>query len=155
MLLEFFVLFIATAINAQKVKLKDVDVLTLYRNKLTNGRRSAPIQQLQCRGGTAGCEAFIPDVVQCYNRGSDGLDIQWECKTEMPVEFKFGKIQVSCEGYDYPDDPYILAGSCGLEYTIDRTSVNQKKSSYSGSNNGYSSNGWNNGQPYKGIYPQL
>jgi len=149
MLLEFFILFIATAINAQKVKLKDVDVLTLYRNKLTNGRRSSPIQQLQCRGGTAGCEAFIPDVVQCYNRGSDGLDIQWECKTEMPVEFKFGKIQVSCEGYDYPDDPYILAGSCGLEYTIDRTSVNQKKSSYSGSNNGYSSNGWNNGQPYK------
>ena len=47
MILEFFVLFIATAINAQKVKLKDVDVLTLYRNKLTNGRRSSPIQQLQ------------------------------------------------------------------------------------------------------------
>jgi len=149
MILEFFVLFIATAINAQKVKLKDVDVLTLYQNKLTNGRRSSPIQQLQCRGGTAGCSAFIPDVVQCYNRGSDGLDIQWECKTEMPVEYKFGKIQVSCEGYDYPDDPYILAGSCGLEYTIDRTSVNQKKSSYSGSNNGYSSNGWNDGKPYK------
>ena len=52
----------------------------------------------QCRGGSAGCSAFIPDVVQCYNRGSDGLEIQWECKTEMPMEYKFGKVQVSCEG---------------------------------------------------------
>jgi len=147
MLIEFIVLLVATAINAQKVKLKDVDVLTLYRNKMTNGRRSSPIPQLQCRGGTAGCSAFIPDVVQCYNRGSDGLETQWECKTEMPNEFKFGKIQVGCEGYDYADDPYILAGSCGLEYTIDLTGVK--------SNNGntgsqqYSSNGWNNGKQYQ------
>jgi hypothetical protein len=32
----------------------------------------------------------------------------------MPTEYKFGKITVSCEGYDYPNDPYILAGSCGV-----------------------------------------
>lgn len=31
----------------QKVKLKDVDVLTLYQGKMTNGRRSAPVPQLQ------------------------------------------------------------------------------------------------------------
>jgi len=151
MILECFVIFLASAMTeAQKVKLKDVDVLTLYRNKLTNGRRSSPIQQLQCRGGSAGCSAFIPDVVQCYNRGHDGIDYQWECKTEMPVEFKFGKVQVSCEGYDYPDDPYILAGSCGLEYTIDRTGVNQK-SGYSQNTHSqsYSSNGWNDGKPYE------
>jgi len=116
---------------------------------MTNGRRSSPIPQLQCRGGSAGCSAFIPDVVQCYNRGSDGLEIQWECKTEMPMEYKFGKIQVSCEGYDYPDDPYILAGSCGLEYTIDRTGVNSNKSKSNNGNSGYSSNGWNNGKSYQ------
>jgi hypothetical protein len=146
MLIEFIVLMVASSINAQKVKLKDVDVLTLYRNKMTNGRRSSPIPQLQCRGGTAGCQAFIPDVVQCYNRGSDGLETQWECKTEMPNEFKFGKIQVGCEGYDYPDDPYILAGSCGLEYTIDLTGVKGNTGHNSG---GYSSNGWNNGKQYQ------
>jgi len=135
----------------KKVKLKDVDVLTLYQGKMTNGRRSSPIPQLQCRGGSAGCSAFIPDVVQCYNRGSDGLEIQWECKTEMPMEYKFGKIQVSCEGYDYPDDPYILAGSCGLEYTIDRTGVNSSHDSKksNGGNSGYSTNGWNNGKSYQ------
>ena len=74
----------------------------------------------------------------------------------MPVEFKFGKVQVSCEGYDYPDDPYILAGSCGLEYTIDRTGVNQK-SGYSQNTHSqsYSSNGWNDGKPYEGSYFDL
>lgn len=133
----------------KKVKLKDVDVLTLYQGKMTNGRRSSPIPQLQCRGGSAGCSAFVPDVVQCYNKGSDGLEIQWKCKTEMPMEYKFGKIQVSCEGYDYPEDPYVLAGSCGLEYTIDRTGVNSNKSkSNNGGNTGYSTNGWNNGKSY-------
>ena len=44
----------------------------------------------------------------------------------MDVNYRFGHVQVVCEGYDsfivlkvgydYPDDPYILAGSCGLEY---------------------------------------
>jgi hypothetical protein len=33
-----------------------------------------------------------------------------------------GRIEVVCEGYDYPDDPYILQGSCGLEYRVERRS---------------------------------
>ena len=32
----------------------------------------------------------------------------------MDKRYKFGRITVSCEGYDYPDDPYILHGSCGV-----------------------------------------
>ncbi|KAH9366357.1 hypothetical protein HPB48_006191 [Haemaphysalis longicornis] len=38
---------------------------------------------------------------------------QWECKAEMKKSQKFGFIQVICEGYDFPDDPYVLVGSCG------------------------------------------
>jgi len=34
------------------------------------------VMQLQCTGGTAGCSAFIPQVVQCYNRGTDGIEVQ-------------------------------------------------------------------------------
>jgi len=132
----------------KKVKLKDVDTLTLYNGKMTNGRRSAPVPQLQCRGGSAGCHMFVPEVVQCYNRGSDGLDTQWECKTEMDNAYKFGKIQVSCEGYDYADDPYILAGSCGLEYTIERTNAGVGGGGSDGWSGGYSSNGWNGGKSY-------
>ena len=41
---------LSSEVSAQmfkKVKLKDVDVLTLYQGKMTNGRRSSPIPQLQ------------------------------------------------------------------------------------------------------------
>lgn len=81
---------------------------------MTTGRRSSPVPQLTCVGGTAGCHAFQPKVVQCLNRGSDGYDAQWECKTDMDAEYRFGRIQVTCEGYDYPEDKFILRGSCGV-----------------------------------------
>ena len=32
----------------------------------------------------------------------------------MDAAYRFGRIQVSCEGYDYPEDPYVLKGSCGV-----------------------------------------
>ncbi|KAH7971222.1 hypothetical protein HPB49_020464 [Dermacentor silvarum] len=92
--------------------LKDVQVLTLRQGQYTTGRRSHPVPQLNCRGGSAGCQDQ-PAVVQCYNRGSDGRDAQWECKAEMKKTQKFGLIQVTCEGYDYPKDEYVLVGSCG------------------------------------------
>nr|KAG5700792.1 hypothetical protein BaRGS_034995 [Batillaria attramentaria] len=31
----------------------------------------------------------------------------------MDNSYKFGTVEVTCEGYDYPDDPYVLKGSCG------------------------------------------
>lgn len=83
---------------------------------MTNARRSSPVPHLKCVGGSAGCHSFMPQTVQCYNRGSDGYDVQWECKTDMDNEYRFGKIEVSCEGYDYPDDPYVLKGSCGVSF---------------------------------------
>ena len=42
------------------------------------------------------------------------LSLQWECKADMDSAYQFGRLQVSCEGYDYPDDPYVLRGSCGV-----------------------------------------
>ena len=35
--------------------------------------------------------------------------------------YRFGEIEVVCEGYDYPEDPYITKGSCGLDYTLEYT----------------------------------
>ena len=40
--------------------------------------------------------------------------LQWECKADMDSQYRFGEIAVNCEGYDYPDDPYVLKGSCGV-----------------------------------------
>lgn len=108
------------AAKRDRIRLKDVETLTLYSDKWTTSRRSAPVKQLTCVGGY--CNQAMVDTAQCYNRGFDGNDIQWECKAELPANYKFARLEVSCEGYEYPDDDYILAGSCGLEYTISEAS---------------------------------
>lgn len=58
--------------------------------------------------------------MRCKNAGSDYDDdnIQWTCQASLPEEFKLGSTDVICEGYDSPDDPYILKGSCGVEYRL-------------------------------------
>ncbi|XP_072320011.1 store-operated calcium entry-associated regulatory factor isoform X2 [Eucyclogobius newberryi] len=113
--------------NDGSVLLRDIQVLTLYKDRYTTGRRSSPMPQLQCMGGSAGCHAFAPDVVQCQNKGWDGVDVQWECKTDMDNKYRFGRIDVSCEGYNHPSDPYVLTGSCGLEYTLELTEEGRRK----------------------------
>ncbi|XP_076462438.1 store-operated calcium entry-associated regulatory factor-like [Babylonia areolata] len=124
--------------HPDRVLLSDVSVLTLHKDKMTAGRRSSPVPQLTCVGGTAK-GYYMPTRVQCYNRGSDGYDIQWECKADMDNAFRFGSVEVTCEGYDHPNDPYILKGSCGLEFTLDLTEEGyqrykqQKSHSYSDS----------------------
>jgi hypothetical protein len=48
----------------------------------------------------------------------------------MSKNFRFGTVEVICEGYDKPGDPYVLEGSCSLHYTLEYTSrgkSNQKK----------------------------
>merc|ERR1739838_742788 len=121
----------------EKVKLKDVQGLTLQHGRMTTGRRSSPVPQLSCVGGSAGCHGFKPKSVQCYNKGFDGIDYQWECKTDMDDSYRFGMIKVSCEGFEYPDDPYILAGSCGLDYQLDLTKSGHKRKNNGGGHRGY------------------
>ncbi|KAM9331407.1 store-operated calcium entry-associated regulatory factor [Gastrophryne carolinensis] len=137
-----------------RVLLREVQAITLYSDRYTNGRRSSPIPQLKCVGGSAGCSAMIPQVVQCHNRGWDGIDVQWECKADLDNAYRFGRIDVSCEGFDYPDDPYVLRGSCGLEYTLELTEEGQKRSQnghsfggFGGFGSGYSSKSWNTPSP--------
>lgn len=73
--------------------MQGVTTLTLERGKYTTGRRSASVPQLFCIGGTAQGK-FAPNVVQCYNRGFDGRDVQWECKATMSSDYQFGKVSV-------------------------------------------------------------
>lgn len=115
-----FVTICIVSAKKDRIRLKDVEALTLYSDKWTTSRRSAPVKQLTCVGGY--CNQATVETAQCYNRGFDGNDIQWECKAELPSNYKFSRLEVSCEGYEYPDDDYILAGSCGLEYTISEVS---------------------------------
>lgn len=56
---------------------------------------------------------------------------QWECKAELDKGVSLGETTVSCEGYNYPgmmylylcnqlEDPYVLAGSCGVEFYLNK-----------------------------------
>ena len=54
------------------------------------------------------------EVMQCKNMGGSygsAEDVQWKCTAELPTEFKLGRTEVVCEGYSFPDDPYILKGN--------------------------------------------
>ncbi|KAK9468427.1 hypothetical protein V1512DRAFT_204290 [Lipomyces arxii] len=96
---------------------------------MTKGRRVKPILQLKLVGGSAK-GLYEVDVMQCRNMGSgDGgpEDVQWKCTADVPGYFKLGRTDVICEGYNNPDDPYILRGSCGVEYTLQLTEAGKAK----------------------------
>ncbi|XP_069711517.1 store-operated calcium entry-associated regulatory factor isoform X1 [Phaenicophaeus curvirostris] len=134
-LVLLLLLFCATAgcwDQPGRVLLREVQALTLRRGLYTTSRRTAAVPQLQCTGGTAGC-SHVPEVVQCYNKGWDGYDVQWQCKADLENIYRFGQIEVSCEGYDYPDDPYILRGSCSLLFKLELTEEGERKGKNSGS----------------------
>lgn len=54
----------------------------------------------------------------------------------MDNAYRFGSIEVSCEGYNHPTDAYILKGSCGLEYTLELTEEGRRKNQGSWGSNG-------------------
>ncbi|OBT62111.1 hypothetical protein VE03_09008 [Pseudogymnoascus sp. 23342-1-I1] len=105
--------------SGNSVLLSQVKSLTLRANAPTAHRRVSAIPQLKCVGGN-GCRHHKVDVMRCKNAGSDYDDenIQWTCTADLPEEFKLGSTDVICEGYDGPDDPRVLKGSCGVEYRL-------------------------------------
>ncbi|KAI6823254.1 hypothetical protein KC332_g14094 [Hortaea werneckii] len=108
--------------------LSNVRSLTVRGGQKTTARRVSPIPQLSCVGGNAK-GLYDVDIMRCKNSGSeyDPEDIQWTCKAELPPEFKLGSTDVICEGYDSPDDHYILKGSCGVEYRLVLTDLGEEK----------------------------
>jgi len=118
----------AEALRSDKVKLAKIESLTLRKGQQTSARRVDPIPQLKCIGGSAR-GLYEPEIMRCKNSGSDYDEdsIQWTCTASLPEEFKLGSTDVICEGYDYPEDPYILKGSCGVEYRLVLTEKGQEK----------------------------
>ncbi|KAK5111212.1 hypothetical protein LTR62_005240 [Meristemomyces frigidus] len=109
----------STRSNTNSISLSKVKALTLRDGDLTTARRVEPIPQLTCTGGNAK-GLYTVDVMRCENAGYeyDAEDVQWTCKASLPPEFKLGGTEVICEGYDSPDDPLVLKGSCGVEYRL-------------------------------------
>jgi hypothetical protein len=38
--------------------------------------------------------------VMCEPRGNDGVDVTWKCEADLDNRVRFGRVQVSCEGYN-------------------------------------------------------
>ena len=122
-------------LGRDRVKLSSIKTLTLSDGRMTSFRRTAPVPQLKCVGGD-GCKAgYRAETLQCRNMGgsySDPEDVQWACEGIVPDEVRLGRTDVVCEGYDGPDDEYILRGSCGVEYTLYLTDVGLRNAESNG-----------------------
>ena len=133
LLLAFLSLTGALALKPQKkpadaVLLSDIQTLTLYANRQTSARRVSSIPQLKCIGGSAR-NLYDIDIMRCKNSGTeyDSTDVQWTCTAQLPPEFKLGGTDVICEGYESLDDPFVLKGSCGVEYRLVLTEEGERK----------------------------
>ena len=119
-LLSIIIFTEAQQLVSESIRIQDIKSLTLYKGQVTTSRRTQPIPQLKCIGGTAYKDPYPgPDVVQCFNKGTDGLTINWQCQASMDSRFKLGKLNVQCEGYTNFADENVLRDSCSLEYELD------------------------------------
>ena len=114
-----------------KVELAKIKSLTFYKDAYTTARRTSALPQLVCVGKP--CKLFQPEVVRCESLGGSGTDIDWkvrflhvsypvigqltasqfnlQCEADLPDSLRFGKVEVSCEGWSRPGDPYVLKGA--------------------------------------------
>ncbi|KAF8472459.1 hypothetical protein BDZ91DRAFT_770660 [Kalaharituber pfeilii] len=83
-----------------------VQRLTLRNGMMTRGRRTKPVPQLKCVGGDAK-GLYEVDVMIGKNLDSDYGDTEF-----------LGSTDVYCEGYSHSSNPYMLKGSCGVEYRL-------------------------------------
>lgn len=122
---------LATAAKPKNaVLLSQVKTLTLKGNNAkTTNRRVSAIPQLKCVSPKAICDLYAIDVMRCTNQGSSygDEDVEWSCSASLPPELKLGRTEVICEGYAKSSDPYVLKGSCGVEYTMGLTREGEKR----------------------------
>ncbi|EQK99727.1 hypothetical protein OCS_04557 [Ophiocordyceps sinensis CO18] len=112
------------------ILLSEVQSLTLRgHGAMTANRRVSAIPQLRCISSKDVCKLFDVDVMRCTNQGSSygGEDIEWSCSASLPEELRLGSTDVVCEGYSSPDDPFVLKGSCGVEYRLILTAKGESR----------------------------
>ncbi|KAM6490508.1 Protein of unknown function (DUF1183) domain containing protein [Amanita muscaria] len=102
--------------SSDRIELAKIPSLTLYKNSDAVGRRTR-LPQLICKGTP--CKLYQPEVVHCTRLpGGHGTEVDWKCVADLPDSLRFGKTDVSCEGWSGPGDSYVVKGSCSLEYRL-------------------------------------
>lgn len=125
LLLLFTVGFVAAH---ERIHQRDIPSLLFEKGRITTSNRVPGMQQLQC---TSNCHLAKVERVLCVNKGFDGNNVNWKCEsTDLPANVKFGKMDVSCEGFAYSGDKNVLVGSCGLQYALASTGSSYSSYSY-------------------------
>ncbi|KAI1398446.1 hypothetical protein F4819DRAFT_33225 [Hypoxylon fuscum] len=127
------------------ILLSSVQSLTLRGSGAqTAHRRVSAVPQLRCVSSPSICGLHAVDVMRCTNQGGGygAEDVQWSCQAALPPELKLGSTDVVCEGYAGPDDPYVLRGSCGVEYRLLLTEAGERRYPEVANGGGGSSSGW-------------
>ncbi|CAK7567347.1 MAG: hypothetical protein SEPTF4163_005310 [Sporothrix epigloea] len=120
----------ASKTNKNAILLSKVQSLTLHAGKKTTHRRVAAVPQLTCKANPQSlCELYTVDTMRCTNQGTgyDDEDVQWSCTASLPPELKLGSTEVICEGYSSAQDPYVLKGSCAVEYKLLLTDFGEQR----------------------------
>lgn len=134
------------------VLLKEIQTLTFNMGEMSTGRRNPPSPKLTCEFSPN--PSLNPTSFQCYNRGINDMgNVQWECKpNNLDNSLKIVKTNVNCEGYNYPEDPYILAGSCILTYSLAYNNVQQQQQQQQGNYYQNQQQQQQQGNYYQGAY---
>lgn len=112
------------------ILLSNVEALTLRgHGARTTHRRVSSIPQLSCISHPSLCRLADLDRMRCTNQGSSysDADVEWSCSATLPDELRLGSTDVTCEGYSSSNDPYILKGSCGVEYRLVLTDKGEQR----------------------------
>lgn len=99
-----------------RIKLSNIEKFNFHRGSYTNARRFKSSPKLECFSSALLCSDFQIDTAECFNR-----DNKWTCKSPFPYGIEFGYLQVICEGYESDSDEFILADSCKLKYSLERS----------------------------------
>lgn len=114
---------VATSLpSSDAVLFSKVDTLELRIDQMARRRWSSPVPQLQCVGGNAVSYAGSCNIV-CSRLGNfttAGEPMSWNCSLKGIGKHYFDVLNavVSCEGWHDQNDPYILAGSCSVQYEL-------------------------------------
>ncbi len=112
-----FLISVTSAALHVSIPMIEIKLLTLEAGRMTGARRVAPVPQLECTGMLC-TDDLMPKKVECHNIGARGQEVQWRCDAELDNNVKFGRIEVSCEGFEFTGDWNVLVGSCGLQYEL-------------------------------------
>jgi len=97
-----------------RVRMDHLRMLEFTRDERAISKHGAGPMQLECVGGRAWFDRYRLDKALCTRQEND-----WVCETEVVHGYTISNVKVVCEGYDSPNDAFVVDGSCNMQYEIE------------------------------------